>query len=315
MFRLFVAALVLGLWFAPRIGAASEAFELDWEAPASCPGAAFVFAEAQRQRTELSDIRRPLRATGTVRPEASRWRLELRVDDAEPRVVEASSCEELASVAAFVLAMTLDSYARENVAAERPPAAASSLVTRATSESSRAPVPAPQERSSPDPFSVVIRAEAEFAYGGVPVLSGGARAGVGAENANWNAEVGLRWLPITPRGVRGRMLPGGAFQLLAGVASGGYAFVWGRTRLELVLGFELGTVIGSELGASSRSSLWMAFDAGIRLRQRVDERFGFFLAIDGSFPVVRDRWTIDGDEVARVSPVGFSARIGEEFVF
>lgn len=86
--------------------------EIDWDAPADCPGAADVRASVERTLGPAADDERtPIRASGRVQESEAGYRLSLEVHDGattSQRELEGATCREVTDAAALILAMTID---------------------------------------------------------------------------------------------------------------------------------------------------------------------------------------------------------------
>jgi hypothetical protein len=86
--------------------------EVEWVAPAGCPGAAEVKAAVERTLGPPADRERaPIRAVGRVEPSAAGVRLQLEVHEGAAvsrRELEGATCGEVTDAAALILAMAID---------------------------------------------------------------------------------------------------------------------------------------------------------------------------------------------------------------
>lgn len=132
----------------------TERLSLTWTAPAGCPtgddvqGRVDALLGGQTSANTVADVR----ATGHVERMGTSYRLQLQMTAAgvpSSRVLEASSCEELAGAAAIALAL-LARESSDSAAASSPEAGAS---TPAASADADVNAPRPSETPSPKPVA------------------------------------------------------------------------------------------------------------------------------------------------------------------
>jgi hypothetical protein len=103
--------LVLGMRGRSVHAADNGALELDWQAPAQCADAAELESQVYARLPERRPARAPLRARGRIEATQAGYRLELQTEQGR-RTLLAQDCEELVSAAALMLALLVDSQAR-----------------------------------------------------------------------------------------------------------------------------------------------------------------------------------------------------------
>jgi hypothetical protein len=318
----------------------SEPIQLSYQAPEGCPDeAAFRRRVEERLTTgSLESVRRapPLVIRVTLRPESSN--ASVLFDDADPGVerhVTGDSCDELASAAALILAVTLTAPSNELAS---PPAADRDAPEGDTGLAKAAPA-APGAMATPPPAPSIRPA---------PSASSGPRA-VPAASTEWSWQAGAggflaTWPLGTPRPggdlfarVGGDRWSGrvGVLYLGASVSAGersaDFSLLGGRVegcplstglgtigRFELCLLLELGSLSGegdasSALANSGAATVfWSAVALPARLRVAVGSRLHLETQAEVAVPLSQRVFVFERprEEVARAPAVGFSGRIG-----
>jgi hypothetical protein len=105
-------ALVLGMRGRSVHAADNGALELDWQAPAQCADRAELESQVYARLPERPRPRSVLHARGRIEATQTGYRLELQTEQGR-RTLLAQDCEELVNAAALMLALLVDSQARE----------------------------------------------------------------------------------------------------------------------------------------------------------------------------------------------------------
>lgn len=171
---------------------ADEPLELEWNAPAGCPKQEDVLAEVRRI-VGSGEVRRKVHATANVSTESSRWSLSLRTEDGGERTLDGHSCKAVASAAALVLALTL-----QTDAPPPPSATPSASVPPLPPVSSSALLPPPPPPPAPKPrLAPILRAGGGIAPSGVPGVAGVGMAELGARYGRFEADLEFAFLSET----------------------------------------------------------------------------------------------------------------------
>lgn len=223
---------VLGLLLASAPADLPTAFELDWEAPPECPTANEIRASV----AGLVGTRADVDASGyvvvhaRVEPSAEQWSMDFRIETAtgaRSRQWSAASCEELAEIAAVLIAVILDpglagdepalASPLETDPPREPPAAADAPATAPSSAPDASPRPArPRGRR---PVSTWGPTEGEESSPR-PAQARRRRPG-----STWGAAEGAE---SSPRSVRARgRRPGSTWRPTEGAVTFGGAFLYG----------------------------------------------------------------------------------------
>ena len=266
---------------------------LEWSAPPDCPTA----AEVARDAEDLSGTRvaqaRSLQIVGAVQAVgASRWQLTLRITTAtgsRTRTLEADSCQELAEVAATLIAVALE---------EPEPEPKPEPEAEAEPEPEPLPEPDPAPEPPQDPalrWRAVLGAEASLGLGALPGPAGVLSLSAGAERAWVRAEVEADvWLP------REGVLSGdagGSMQLWTlGVRGCGVPSA-APIRFPICAGLEAGQMAGEGRGVDNprRAALpWVAVELGAGLRADVHTHIALRVDARAAVPLLRPGFTLDG---------------------
>ena len=336
-------ALIAGLMVSMHDGGGGP-YILEWDAPADCPTAADVREAIDRTLPDTVADASIIVARARVAAAASQWRLELELDDrgrAGTRVLEASSCLELANAAALIVAIAVDpdvllhGSAPEVRELESEAEAIDSLVP---APDARQPSPresvAETAREGPDETDAVASESSPPAEGSSKSrLSFGARALAGASvgilpnataslelafalsGTGWRAEIGAAyWTPTTADSRIADV--GGRFQLGAAVLRGCGVPSVRRLGFPLCLALDLGGVHGrgvGELDARRAVAPWVALRPGAALRWAVLPRLALWVGGDVVVPLTQVRFHTDRTpELFRLGAVGGTAVVGIE---
>jgi len=188
---------------------ADEPLELEWNAPAGCPKQEDVLAEVRRI-VGSGEVRRKVHATANVSSDGGRWSLSLKTEDGGERTLDGHSCKAVASAAALVLALTLQTDAPP------PPSAtpsASIPPPPPASSSATPPPPPPPPRAKLSPL--VLRAGGGIALSGVPDVAAVATTEVGLRFGRFEGDVTFAFLSETSRANPADVAVGGQFAQVA----------------------------------------------------------------------------------------------------
>lgn len=181
--------------------------DLNWEAPAACPGAVQVKARAERLAGGTAG--RKVKASGRVTQIEDGWKLLLRTEaDGIPgeRELRAPDCSSLAAAAAMILAWMLDPEAK--LEATPPPSAQPLPGASSGANPPEIPSPPGEEANTPEapvaPAALTKNSEPPrlrgwVALGGATVLhalpgwSAGPSLEFGGGKTRWSASLEARW--------------------------------------------------------------------------------------------------------------------------
>jgi hypothetical protein len=317
---------------------ADEPVTLTWSAPEECPSAAEVSARAASRVPSGARVG----ANGRVEKSGGRYKLVLRIESRGERVLEAMTCDALASSAAVVLAMSVapvkqktETPAGSGAARDSSPSSASAEVARSASSSVRPgteelrpmatdtnvrtheqTVAAPERRFR---SSAGARLHAIGDAGTLPAIGAGGGFAIGFDPVEaLHMEATANFWAQQDGTLAANATRGAAFQL---VTAGGRG-CWVLTRpvtFAPCLGAEMIVLSGAGFGASrtsdARSVTWapdVSFMVGVPLGDRFLLRAGLGIAA----PVSRQAFVIAaGGEVHRPAFVAARAWIGPEIVF
>lgn len=305
-----------------------EPIAIEWNAPPSCPSPEAVDDALQRRTTTGSG--QPVRVRADVDARSDRFVADIAVETewgASQRHVEASDCTSIADTTVLIAAIAADPLAAvagpvptveapsslprvepEPVAPPRPPARRIVMVEPkpTTIEAPRQPRPRPHG---------LVRVDGAFGFGLVPQPSGGFGGAIGAA---WrHVEVGLSamWWPPRPT---------------ARTSSGAWARVDLMTIGPYVCGslgsrtWSVGLCGAAETGflrarprdvaaPTDRTSPWVAFGLGPRLRVGLHARVGLVAGLEGMLFPYRPQFVVEHEGELHLGGIaGFRARLGLE---
>jgi hypothetical protein len=313
-----------------------------WSAPDGCPSRDSVLARAQGLLGHPleSSIKTPLVIEATVASlGADVWELRLVSGDAsaKPRVVSATSCAELAEVAALFTALSIDPTlrgaatamfpelagpARENneqlapgppvtpPPAPSPPPAATPPAPAPAPSASRLAAPGPSLRLRP-----VLGAFVALGLGELPGVAPGVGVEGGLAFEQLSVRAQLSYFPEQHAAVTDTT--GGDLSLDAAGVRAAYALADGTPNVALTGGVTLGWMHGTGTGVLNRNSgdaLLLAFVPGARGTFALSP--SLWLTLDAALVVAvnRPRFVLEGlGEVHRPSPVGARFGLGAEW--
>jgi hypothetical protein len=313
-----------------------------WSTPDGCPSRDSVLARAEGLLGHPleSSLKAPLVIGATVTSlGADTWELRLVSGDAsaKPRLVSATSCAELAEMAALFTALSIDPTLRVEATARFPE------LTRPVPEASAQPAPAPPAApppaapppavatpparapapSAPPPAAPVARLRVRPVLGASFALGLGAlpgvAPGVGAEGGLAFERLSLRaqlsYFPEQQAAVTDTT--GGELSLgVAGVRAV-YALTGGAANVALTGGVSLGWMHGTGTGVLNRDSgdaLLLAFVPGARGAFALSPSFSLTLDAALTVAVNRPRFVLEGlGEVYRPPTLGARFGLGAEW--
>ena len=306
-----IGALVVAL--AAAHGPATESF--DWDAPASCPDAAAVVGDAEALSGLSWSDAPSLQVEGTVRPREDGWSLRIRIatpSGAQVRELSGNSCDELAGVAATLIAVAL----------EAPMAEAPKPEAEAAEPDPEPPAPAlPEaEAAEPDPeqsptWRAVFGPAVSLGLGALPGPAAVLSLTAGAERPGFRVEAEADlWLP------RDGVLPSGSaagtMQLWSVGARACGVPRTGRVRFPLCGGLQAGQMQGRGQGISNprRAALpWLALEVDAGVRVRVHPVLALRADVGAVVPLLRPGFTFEGQgTLHRASAVGGQVGLGLE---
>lgn len=321
-----IAVLACLVAFSP----ASEAVDLEWDAPAGCPDLASMRARIEAERVDTDAAVEPVRLRARAIPPASDaepWRLELELGDGGPRTIEGESCAAVADAAAVMVAISLDAGA--DLEAPAVPPAPSEEPSAPIERDPASPVdtpPEPREPSTPPPriegdrrppTSRASRGRSlEIVIGGVGAVHG---LGLPAPGGGVGGRLGVRWGPLAIAATGMHFIRreraviedvSAAFRLTVAAIEGCGVLARGSApaRIELVgCGVaEAGRVWGRGIGASpsrTRRHPWVALGGGAGVVWIPWRGVGISLRGDVLAPLVPRTFSIGTLSAGRVGPV------------
>lgn len=302
---------------------------LEWSAPAACPGEAEVLADVERllgERRLAVEVAVRAVITGDSEGHAAT----VTIDQAAARQLRARECAALARAIALVIAVAVDPVATiehleivEPAPPEpapivpgpppRPPVLGPVIV-----DPRPAPMPTPPPATPPRPrpgseHAITIRGG--LLVGVTPLATGAVALGYRLDRGLLRVEA--RALYGTPRRLD---YPDGVGARLQSVTVGALACVAPerpRVRFPLCLGLEAGPLIGRAIGAEAprlRADLWASGLVGAGLVARLGPRVALVVGAEFAVALRRPGFHIGAREVLTRAPaVGVRALLGLEF--
>lgn len=277
-------------------GSEPEPEPLRWSAPVGCPSAAEL-----RQGIELR-LGRPLgpreaQIDARVDPGEGGYRLTLRAEArgvSEQRTLDADDCGALTAAAALIVALAVDPVA---VAEVMESTAEPDALPPAPRRRSASPGPSTPESAARGFLGGLLRVGAGVGLGAgpgataVPSLSGGLRWG----RARLELE-GSYWIPRPSEPIESEVV-----RVQLGTAALRGCGVLARDRLEAPLcgGLQLGGMRG-DYEQVSRTTLWLALEAGVGLSWWFAPRFGLAGGFTAAVPLVRPGFDAATDPPVRL---------------
>lgn len=326
MHRVWLVILLSLLQLASN-DARAEAAKLTWQGPACLDGEAAFEARLAALVKPADAVR--LSGSVAVRQSADGFQVQLSLwlgaRALGERRFEARTCQAAAETAAVAAAMAAFSDDSQPIADPSvPPAPAADSASPAPAGASRAwsqkrepepdfsrerPPPAPKPTSAEPRLGLLAFAQAGLLPS--PVVGGVLEPSVG---------LGKRWSVAVQAGVsseqeQARGAGRSAFlRVLLGAARGCFApFVSERARLDACGGLQLLWLRGRGKGFAIDRSASLSTAAplfALDFSWRAPEFLEWRLQAEGSLPLSRRRFLVDGREVARAAAVTFSARLG-----
>lgn len=311
-----------------------DAFELEWTADAACPGEAEVRVQINAMLFGAST--EGLSASGLVRDLGSSFELDLSWQLGpwrEHRIVRSHDCEELAGLAAMLLASTVDPFgliprspAPELVLQPSPTVVAepSPPILEVPKPVVRVPEPEPepefelQIHLDPEP-EPPPRPRRHLVHGLVlvdglgfvnvlPRPGGGGRLGLGIEIANFRMlALGSTWFGPGFRSTTDPDLGGDLWAWSAELSPCGLPR-WRKLEFPLCGQLGAGQIIGRGVGVtnpnpSGQPWLWLGADASLAWWARPS--FGLFAGVGLGASLVRPRFGVAGTDADFTTPVVF----------
>lgn len=294
------AAVVLGI---VSIAGPAVAGELAWSAPAECPAADKVRADAERlsgHRLEEA----PIAARAAAwRDAGGTWRLDLEIAGAEGQVrarrVAGASCAEVAEAAALIVAMALEARAATPLPAPVP-ASTPPPISRA-----RAPAPPSDETASSVRWSTAAVTGIDATALPRPAYGLGI-AGALEMGANRVELRATAWLPrsvlVSPAPVIDVMLLAGAARYCRRLV----AFAGSMGEVGACAGLELGVLRAASadpLWTKVGLAWWAAPEVGLAAAFRPVRWMALAIEADGLVPLAREQFVFGAVEVHRAGPI------------
>lgn len=298
--------------------------ELAWEAPAGCPSVEDVHAQVARLRATGGSTAPPRRVRGSARVtgEGAAWRLELSLTTdqaATDRVLDGSSCAELADATALLVVLASDAEG-ETPSPGSAPATGGSVAPDRGAPQNTAPAPSDARRAAPvAPPPPAVRlglrlfGTADVASLPVPSLGGGAAAAL--DVGPGRGEIAGTWFPGREGNVPGR--DGGAdVSLVVVTARGCWVPLRGAVELAGCLGLEVGSLRAEAFGVSDPgvgSALWLAPHVGAMGALELAPPVRLVGGVEAAVPLARERFVLVGvGDVHQPPPVTARVSVGLE---
>lgn len=265
----------------------AELVQLEWDAPASCPGHAQVLEAIQMRWRADPGFDPQFRIHARVRVEAVDSGLEAELHVTAPsgaveRTLSAERCETIVEASSLLVAMTAGAMLEPSPASQSvpPPPAEAGKTTPAISTgpakigrppprveppvSPTEPAAAPQEDPSRPRLGGQLRASAGIGLGGIATVTGGVGGGAGLTLGRWQLDVvGRYWfvqrLPVPDRGELGANVRRWTLGPRLGPV-----FRWRRFEFPLQVGLDAGLAHARGYGITTpRSSARPWVSAGV----------------------------------------------------
>ncbi len=327
--------------------ARAAGLDLEWTAPAACPGKARVVDAIERLlgRSLEGDASDPVRARAEIMRDGERWLLRLSTDResaAGPRELSGDTCEELADATALIIAIAIDPTAAtrapgrtsaaslpdatdpvvEPAAPQEPP---SKRHAHAPAHDDPAVTREPDRAGAEDPpqpaAAVHGLVEPYFVsdFGSLPSVSPGAGLAAGIAIGETRIEAFGHFL-AAQRATLPQGNAGGDLGLLAAGAMVCHSpLVRAPASFGACLGIEAGVLSGEGVGVTdpaSGSAAWLAPEAAITARYAIGAWLRIGLVAAAVVPVLRERFILtDIGEIYRPPPLAARASLGLEASF
>lgn len=308
--RLLIALAAASL-VARTAAADPEGVSFAWEAPDGCPDRDHVVAEIERLAGRSLGRGEP---AAEVRAVVARGERGFSVHIASrsggalhERTVEAATCKEAAGAAALIVAMALDpALAQPVTAPDSPPANVSPSNDSPSNDSAPAKEPVAQPRAvrsdaAEPPRSIAIRGEGRALFaldaGALPALAPGVAAALGGWLGPFRLDLTGSYFPEQRRKVGGG---GGDIGLATAGLGAWFAPLRSPFELSAGLGLEAGAMWGKGFGvagARNGGAPWLAVLPGIAAAYPFVARLGAAVAARAAIPLLRERFTLGGEEL------------------
>lgn len=319
----WLATALLGPLASVHVGA-GPTVDLQWDAPAQCPGRSAVVGELEKYLEAPDDqpAAEVQKVDARVREIDGRWILDLRVEvegGVLEKHLEAEGCELLASATALMISVLVHPAAVLAQVESAPTEPEGEQVESHSSVSSTPAAPqaqSPRDASPPgDRLRWTWRADGGLALAEVPGVTPSVGLSTGVVYRRTRIEVFA--LFDVPSAARIDGVDAGArFDAIAGGVRG--CFVPGKSRVfvPLCAGVEAGRVRGRGFGLESNAvarSPWLAAQLGPALELRVRPRFAAIVRADAVFGLWRPRFAVDDvGDLFTSRTVGARATVGFE---
>jgi len=304
--------------------AAPGRFELSWSAPEACPSSSTVEHRVERILNRPPSVREDevLLVQASVKPPERDlpWRVELETDNGQrhsSRLLQAASCDELASATALLVAILIEPGAgnTEPSAAPVPPP---------PPPKSAAPASAPTaERASdaPTPVRFALGAFAGSVSGLLPAWSFGLGldGAVSWKSLRWNVAL-AGWLPVeepapdnAAQGARFRLLSAAADVCLAPALSE-------RVSTGICSGAQVDSLhaqgFGQGVRANTEQAAFVSLSAGALVSWAISNHLAFVASADVLQPLGSRHFVFEGSAPAQLHTprAGLQLAFGMQFV-
>lgn len=288
--------------------------QLEWVAPQECPDESAVTAEVKSLARERALAHDDLRVHArVVKVAAQKWRLELRVGEAdEPRVVESDDCRKLASATALIVSLDLQALARrqdeertaaskaqtepgESVVAE-PPAAPPRRAAVVAERASTTSLPRASSASSPT-SRVTFGSRVVGDVGSLPTADVGVAIAGSFVHGPWRAELSATVWGRSRATMEVPHAVGTTVYRRNVAVRGCWMTVEVPIELDVCAGIELGSLRGVGFGVrrpSTSTATWFAGLMGLTARYPLGPRMSLGVSAEVGAPFNTPEAVIEG---------------------
>ena len=302
--------------------------DLTWDAPAGCPPASRV--QERVRRLVGGAHQRPVKAAARIQHDARGWSLSLQTKtegQTGERELQAPDCASLADAAALILAWMIDpDLVPDALPAASAPASpgvpsAPSAVPPASTASSLLPAAPPEESSPAAPaeeppeaspaagrgsrarWGAFLGAAADGGW--APGAGAGPLLGAEVSGERWGAALAASWVPARRGTAEAR--PTAAARVEAGALGGRVCGApwWGLSWARVCGGATAlwlraqGEGVQEPLRGGATA---LALGGGVQARYPLGEAWWLLLGVEGSAPLVRPAFRIEGVGVVHRTP-------------
>lgn len=304
-------------------GRPSERLQLQWSAPAGCPGETQVRKDVDGlAASQAIPDRSPIVAVATIKRNPDGTYTLTVSASGQTRTIEGEGCRQLSQAAALFLALLVDpSRATPESDAPGPstpnpesqPLSAASVadeprVTHAPAPATLASAATPKTQISATPHKettetlILVEAGTRLDFGSWPKAEPALTVGAGFATSHWS---GLSHLsvgqPLEFTSNSGELL---RLFISSIDIMGSHRWTYGIWGLEPGIGSELGIVSATSKGWEPRSKRALSLSAlgVLRTSLRLGGHWWCWGEVGAGFPAIRPRWVVDGEQLHRFGP-------------